>query len=90
MQRRISREKLIRRRLCLVRAALQPDNQPADPFFTKLLGEVHQLTWPRRRTDRDPDRRSLWKSLAHYSLTLERGDEPPTRPGPRRRPVTSR
>ena len=52
--------------MAYMRACLQRDNHPADPF---VLAQFRQLGW----CSQDPEaQQHVWHNLAHYLATLER------------------
>jgi hypothetical protein len=62
---RLSPEKLKRRRMAYMRAHLRPDTQPADPAVIRIF---HRIEWERS----DPCAvRAEWDNLLHYLATLE-------------------
>ena len=67
MNRRLSADKLHRRRLAYLRARLRQDSQPADPvvldLFQRLRLYKSDLAWHAQR--------QAWHDLLHYLSTLE-------------------
>jgi hypothetical protein len=66
MNKRLSPEKMKRRRLAYMRALLQHDVHPADPY---VLDQFERLGWLKREPEAQ---REVWDHLLHYLVTLER------------------
>jgi hypothetical protein len=58
----ITPEKLRRRQMSWVRAHLQTDSSPADPYVVRLFKDLHR---------RPSSEQAMWDKLVRYLITLE-------------------
>jgi hypothetical protein len=75
--RKLSREQLMRRRLCVVKAGLCQDSQPADPTVQRILANLGEAKRRRADAPRSAARveQAMWSALANYLTTLECDDK---------------